>query len=261
MQFLKFLFGIFIVLSFLTLSGCGGKDYFGQIFSSESDAKSEQNDINTSPPEKKKKPFDNKNTDSTEDITKKYNVKFKFYSNELGAETKRQIYPPEDIKIFFGKGLAELKKNAEKDLLLKKQFSESVINTSVKKNNLITCKNYDFKYVNKDKKHNEIIVQINLIDRHKKNLFIYYPLQYKTSFRSGFFKNNEQAVISLDMALRDFIIFIQDQEIYDKIKIRFSKEIIVDPLNDKCALFSHLFYPRNIYENNIRYGWGSNLFE
>ncbi len=181
-----------------------------------------------------------------------YNAIVKFYEKPFTIENKiekKQTYLPNDVFLYNGnRSVALNKQRYTKDYIL----SIKTDTTETKDSLVEKLKNYtvidereiySIKHIENENEvgyGDSIVVKYDLMNKKDRVLLIYYPLQYRTSYRSLIpekkFKNMK---MFMDADLGSFVSEIQRKGVYSNIYLRFaeSSRYFIDYMKSKTESY------------------------
>ena len=200
--------------------------------------------------------------------SKPYNVVFKFYEKPFISQDKQQIHLPADLQPYGNKGsLLVLDKESMNYYLPFKKVCNSYdiesIGNFAKGYFYARDKNFKIVFDTHKEIESQAVIELHyfLRNRLKRILFVYYPLQYSTSYRSKIIDDNSEIAFKMDAGLRKFITDIHKKDIYDNIYIRFASDKTVSILQrGLTGINEFLFLDREIYDAP-EYLWCDDLLE
>ena len=195
-----------------------------------------------------------------------YDIVFKFYEMPFMAQNRQQIYLPPNLHLYDDRGnLLSLNKDTMNySLSVRRKYNKydiKLFNESAKGYYCTGNDNLKITYdsFKEDKNSQTIEINYSLRNTLKRVFFVYYPLQYSTSYRSKIIDNNSELAFKTDAALRRFITHIHKKEIYDDIYIRLvSDKIMSISQTGITGLNEFLFLDRDIYDAP-EYLWSEDL--
>jgi len=202
-----------------------------------------------------------------------FKIKFKFYKKLFREERSLTIYPsrsrvmqiyysntPYEISVDPGLRNTYLSNSSKKILHNQPDHLEQFFNNYKLPASL--SRQYSIVYFNSiiNNPQKTILGEFYLKDNMNKILIVYYPLQYTTSYRGTFPVDDrkDKYINSIDRKFRHFLAKLLEDNIYNKIFVRYANSLLLEANANYERTIQHLFHEKRHYEHQ-NYNWNNNL--